>query len=137
MNPRNSEQSRILRTVQVLTCIAVFGWGWLAIGAVRSWSFGFSVKALIAEAVLAACVVAPVAIAIPIVLQSWRRGLVVAVSIFAAALTAAEVHAAVQEAIVINRYGRQPEQAVFVERWPPFGSSSIFYEHGIGWSAHD
>lgn len=68
----------------------------------------------------------------------WKQGVIIFCTVGIVTILAIEAFARAQEYIVINTYGKNPSQEVWVTRWKPFTGNGMHYIPGQGrWFGHE
>jgi hypothetical protein len=69
--------------------------------------------------------------------RNWRTFNFGLLTVALAGVIVAEGFSLTQEVLVLRRYGREPDQKVFIERWAPFEGHGLFFQPGVGWTGID
>lgn len=111
-------------------------WGAYYLTVWRTTEFGFSVRQTISLILVAIISVLPVTV-LAVLGLSWRKAILRLTLTLLVMVGCAEAFAGIQEFLVVQRYGENPSQQIFIARWPPFENHHIAYSPGYGWIGGD
>lgn len=107
------------------------------VGAYRTTGFGFEMEVIWAQLFMSLISTAPFCLLVTAGLP-WVRKLALLSVVTFAGIAFSHIHAAVQEAAVLRRYGEHPASRVVVQRWFPYSRTTVSYEPPIGaWLGDD
>jgi hypothetical protein len=120
------KRSPVVLILRILGVLFVLAWSCYVVGGYRTTGFGFEMEVIWAQLFMSLIFTAPFCLIVSTGLK-WSRKIALFAMVVFLGIGFSEIHAAVQEQVILREYGEHPATNFMIHRWFPYNRDVIWY----------